>query len=933
MASIAEKAPRVLTVSGPPGYRKNALLRAFALHAGTLVTCDLHQAGEAGDLSRPILDALVADDRPLAARSAAGRLAQPRELVPATTREVLRRVWPLEAEHSVFGLRDIGGVLATPAGVDLAGELIASLPVSRTLAIVSRAPLPPALAQLVERERFAAIAAADLALSREETEAIAIDAGLDRQAAGALFEVARGWPLVTQLLARLAGMDGPGNLGEAADLPFHALLAFAVHRTIARLGGDLREALVVCAVLRGASQTDLIRVLGDVADDWLFTQLTSLPFIELQLEHATVHPEVVRLLRERFQSLTSALYERTLHVLSGDGAYVKAASLAIDHGDVKRAAAIIDAAPPYTASRVPLGEYERVLDRLDRDLVTQYPNVWLATIPYRAFSVDRATYVREAETVYYCLPRTANPDQRAVVLIHLGSAYTNAGRHAESEDLLETALRGFAREPTSARATLLTFAATLRGMEGRFSTARALADEAVRIDPPDFVFGENQTLHYIDAHEAAFRGQHERALLMFDELVRRLSREELPLYLSYAATNGALVAWVAGDDLRFERYLGVLEDRLTPGIERGFAPMIDAARGRAPQFDANYAWPVVAAIAHLYRIGEATEQRDALEAARAAARAADERRDPYVQIFAHTAIYVLDVAAREAEESMLRTLIAPIESPELSDAVDRLLQGKPAGILETFIQRRLLRDRARNDPRLVVELIGGRVTKDGQVVKLTDKEFELMALLASSRLVLSRDRVGEALWSHIDPEEWPNNIKVTLSRLRSKLGVRDAVMSTDGAGYRLAPAIDVDLRRAEALVRRRSNEPLDDAARDALRAIVTSYRTGAPGRYERFGWMQAPVARINDVVCSAALTLAHDALSAERFDDALIYAGAVADVDSLNESACEVVIRARISRGELDAARREFQRYAVALADELDATPSAQLAALARVPA
>ena len=932
VASIAESAPRVLAVIGPPGYRKHELLHALAPTIGPIVACTLGSANTDADLARPIVDALIAGDRTRVARSAADRLARPRELAPATSRESLRREWPIAGEPHIFVMNDSSGTFATAAGIDLLTDLIADLPASRTLAVVSRTPHPPALAQLFERESAVVVAADQLGYSRQETGRVAAEANLPADLGSAIHSVTRGWPMVTDLLARLIRTDGAANLAEAGELPFDALLPFAVHRTVAKLDGAVRDALVVCSVLRGAAQVDLIRVLGDVADDWLFAQLTSLPFVDVEADRAVVHPEVGSVMRERFRSLVSALYDRTLHVLSGDGAYVEAARVAIDHGDVRRAAAILDAAPSYTTARVPLGAYEHVLDHLDRGLVTRYPNVWLATIPYRAFAVDRATYVREAETVYFCLPRTAAPELRATILVHLASAYANVGRLSESDELIEGALRGFAREPIPARATLLMFAAVMRGMEGRFVLARTLADEAAAIETPDAVFGENHTLHYIDAHEAAFRGQHERLLIIFDELVRRLSAEELPLYLAYAAIDGALMAWVYGDDARFQRYLGILEDRLTPGIERGFAPVFDAARGRVPRIEPSYPWPVTAAIAYFFQATQAADQRTAREAARAAVQAADERRDPFMQIVAHVALYVIDDSSHEIEAAVLRGLVRPIESPELAEAIDALIAGRPAGILTTF-QQRLLHDRTAHAPRFVVELIAGRVTKDGQPIRLTEKEFELLALLASSRGVLTRDRVGDALWNHIDPEEWPNNLKVTLSRLRSKLGVRDAVVAVAGAGYRLAPTIGVDLRELEAIVRRRPSEKLDDAARDALRAALGAFASGAAGRYERFTWMQPALARIHDAVSSAGLRLAQDALDAERLDDALAYAAAVADIDPLNEGACELAIRARIARGEHDAARREYRRYATALADELDAAPSARLAELAHVSA
>ena len=828
-------------------------------------------------------------------------------------------------------LHDHAGALASPNGADLLAELIAALPSERTLGLSTRTPLPPGLQQIVARERCASLGPHDLAIDEATVAALVRDAGLDPSLGHAIYDVTQGWPMVSRLLIGLARNDADRELRDAEEARAARLLfSFAAYRTIVRLGGDVRDALAVVGVLNGATQAELTRVLGEGFDDVLFARLVELPFVERDDDRALLHGEVAALLRARFGPLVPAIYERTLRVLSGDGAYVRAAQIALDEKDAVRAAAILDAVPPYTAATVPLTEYERILDRLDRDLITQYPNVWIATIPFRAFAVDRRSYVREAETIYYCLPHSASSHLRAVVLMHLASGYANVGRGEEAEQLLSEALAGFARDDPAARAELLRFAATLRGIEGRFAEARALAADADAITGGS-AFGENQTLHYIDAHEAAFRGRYDRVVVIFDEITRRLARAKLPLYLAHAATNAAFVAWVNGDDEGFQRYLGVLEDSQTPGIERGFAPMIDAARGRPLQLDESYPWPVTAAIAQLYRLGEARHDDEALSAAREAVRYADERRDPYVQVVAHVALCVLDPATRAEERALLGAITERIESAEMRAAVRDLAAGRSAGILDAYVRRRVLRERARHEPRLVVELLAGRVTSDGQAVKLTDRELEILAFLALARGAVSRDRIGEALWNHIEPEEWPNNLKVTLSRMRAKLGVPDAVLAGPG-GYRLSPAIEVDLRRAETVVRECAETRLDEPTREALSSILRSYAAGSSRRFERFAWMQPSLARINDVVCGAGLALANDALRRGENDEALAYARTVADVDPFNEAACEATIRTLISGGDLDAARREFRRYANALAHELGAAPSQALARLVRAP-
>lgn len=932
-ASIAVEKPRVLVLSAPAGYGKGTLLRRYAKHAGGLVTCDLPTELEGADLARPILDALVAEDRRRAERSAADRLAQRRELAVATSRETLRREWPRAENPELFVLRDICGALATPAGADLFAELVGALPTARTLAVSTRNPLPPALNHIAARETMTTIGPADLAMTRAEVADLVSRHRGSAKVAAALYELTHGWPLVTRLLVRLLQYDTPqAILDDARALPGPSLLSFAAHRTIANLKELTREALIVTALLRVATHSDLIRVLGDGCDDVVFAQLSELPFVILDEAGVVIHPEIVGLLRARFGSLVRPLFDRTLDVLTGDGAYAEAARVAVEGGDIVRAAAIIDAAPPYTAAPVLLGEYERIIDRIDRRLITRFPNVWIATIPYRSFAVDRASFVREAETVYYCLPHSASSDQRATALMLLASAYTNVGRFADSDQLLEEALQGFARERTLARASLLNFSASLRGMEGRFTLARYLAEEAASMSRDRF--GEMQTLHYIDAHEAAFRGRGDRAVVIVDELLRRLQDEDLPLHFAHTATNGALFAWVNDDDESFQRYIAMLEEALTPGLERGFAPMIDAARGRSMRVEDNYPWPVIAAVAQLYRLEMTSGVDDALDAARAAVRAADERRDPYVQVLAHTALYVLDEAARIREATALAAIVAGVESPEMCEAVAALVRGEPAGILERFVRRRVLRERKREhgSSQLRVELLSGRLVVDSVPVRLSDKEFELLALLGSAHGALSRDRIGEALWNHLDPEEWSNNLKVTLSRLRRKLGTRDVVGLVEGR-YRLSPMIDVDLRRAEAVMRQYGTERLNDTVRAAFQAILDGYRNGAVSRYEHITWMQPLLARINELVCMAGIGLANDALMHGQYNKALAFASEAVEADPFNEAACEVIVRVLLARGDLDAARRAFRRHATALAEELGATPSTRLTELIRGPA
>ncbi|HTW86097.1 MAG TPA: BTAD domain-containing putative transcriptional regulator [Candidatus Sulfotelmatobacter sp.] len=922
---MTDRRPRVLVVTAPAGYEKNVFVARCSAAIGAGTVCDLGDGAAPDEVAGAILDALVAADVSTASRNAVDRLVAGR--TEGTTRETLRRLWPFAARDELVVLDDWAGNLATPSGAELFAELVATAHPQRRLAIVARHTLPPALHHALAELDVLAVGEAELALAEADLAAEAAALGVGEEAA-AVSALTHGWPLVSRAFLRLRAGGAPDELYEAAaKLDRATLLPFVVHRSVAALTPLARDALAAAAVRRAISHPDLIRVLGEECDDAIWATLQALPFVATSGERIVVHRVARTVLRERFAVAFETAYERTLRSLVGDGRYTEGAHVALDVGDGTRAAAIIDAAPPYTTAPVPLREYVRIIDRLDKTHITRFPNLWVATIPYRCYAVDAATYARESETVYYCLPAGAPADLRAATLMILASAYVNLGRLSEADALIEDALHGFAAEPSTARASLLNFTASLRGIEGRFVLARALAAQAVQISRDRF--GENQTLHYIEAHEAAYRGRFDRVTVIIDELLRRRRDEELPLYLAYVAMNGAVFAWVNGDDAAFDRYETIFENTLTPAIEVGMAPLVDAARGRPVRLPEENAWPLIAAGAQLYRIGHAASADDALDAARQAARAADRRGEPYFRLLAYVALFELgDETEREQARAAIGAIASAVESPELQAAVGGLFAGGDLGMLDAYVRRRVRRERVSREPHVAIELLAGRVTRDGADVPFSDKEFELLTLLAATPGPVSRDRIGEALWDHLDPEEWANNLKVTIYRIRTRLGRRDAIVA-DGGRHRLAPTIEIDLRRAETLVRGRSST-LDDDVRRALQTIVDTHRNGIASRYERYAWSHQLVARIAEVVGTAAATLAADALARGATAEALTHASYASGIDPLDERACEATIRAHLAAGDRDAARRELARYGTSLRRELGSEPPAHLVELVR---
>ena len=86
---------------------------------------------------------------------------------------------------------------------------------------------------------------------------------------------------------------------------------------------------------------------------------------------------------------------------------------------------------------------------------------------------------------------------------------------------------------------------------------------------------------------------------------------------------------------------------------------------------------------------------------------------------------------------------------------------------------------------VVVNSTSRTVTKDGEEVQLTIKEFDLLSMLINNRNVaLSRKQLYEYVWKeeyYGETRTLDNHIK----RIRAKLGYEDVIKTVFGIGYRL----------------------------------------------------------------------------------------------------------------------------------------------------
>ncbi len=86
---------------------------------------------------------------------------------------------------------------------------------------------------------------------------------------------------------------------------------------------------------------------------------------------------------------------------------------------------------------------------------------------------------------------------------------------------------------------------------------------------------------------------------------------------------------------------------------------------------------------------------------------------------------------------------------------------------------------------LCVDVTARRVTRDGEPIVLTGREFAVLHYLAAhAGEAVSAERLLEHCWDS-NADDLTNSVKVILSRVRAKLGEPGLITTERGVGYRL----------------------------------------------------------------------------------------------------------------------------------------------------
>jgi DNA-binding response OmpR family regulator len=164
-----------------------------------------------------------------------------------------------------------------------------------------------------------------------------------------------------------------------------------------------------------------------------------------------------------------------------------------------------------------------------------------------------------------------------------------------------------------------------------------------------------------------------------------------------------------------------------------------------------------------------------------------------------------EVCRRVVEQGLLTRILMLTASGTVRDRVSGLGLGADDYLTKPFaydeLLARVLALGRRTRPALppVLELAGlvldtsrRQVTQDGRFLALSRKEFAVLETLMRARgAVVSGEDLIEQVWEE-DTSYRTNAVRVTLSKLRSKLADQQVIETVPGAGYRMRAAGSVN---------------------------------------------------------------------------------------------------------------------------------------------
>lgn len=231
-------------------------------------------------------------------------------------------------------------------------------------------------------------------------------------------------------------------------------------------------------------------------------------------------------------------------------------------------------------------------------------------------------------------------------------------------------------------------------------------------------------------------------------------------------------------------------------------------------------------------------------------------------------------------------------------------------------------------PRTVVHVATGTVTHLGSPVELSRRERTLATAIAVQSRPLRTEVLAQLLFPDRDDVDAAKTVKVYVYRIRQRVSA-DFIVRTR-AGYAMGSHVVVDLRYGRLLQDRlaRNDVPMNETERDQSLELARALRSGPAEPASELEWRDDVVRRAARLGRDLAVAIGQQALTTDDPYCASAVARELIDDDACDESAWELLIRAKLLEGDHREALRNFRAYEKALAAQLSAEPSPYLRTL-----
>jgi len=211
---------------------------------------------------------------------------------------------------------------------------------------------------------------------------------------------------------------------------------------------------------------------------------------------------------------------------------------------------------------------------------------------------------------------------------------------------------------------------------------------------------------------------------------------------------------------------------------------------------------------------------------------------------------------------------------------------------------------------------------DGSSVELSPGSQRLLVFLALRERAIARIALAGTMWPDASEGHAGDSLRSAIARLEP---AARAALSSSSTGLRLAEAVEVDLREAQALAGRLLQDEGEVADLGAA-SIAALSRDLLPDWYD--DWIVAEAEDWRHLRMNALDALARRLLGAGMLALAASAARAAIRIDPLRETPQATLIRVQLAMGNQAAAVEVFDRYRTLLDAALGLAPTRQLGEL-----